>query len=73
MEPNPSQSEGSHVHWPIGYDEADDDGESGENLHRMKGLRPGASSSWSPRFPNDRFVNDFAVTLEEMREAGAVD
>jgi len=64
---------GSHVNWPTGYDEADDDGtEFSENIHRMKGARRGASSSWEVRFPNDKFVASEAVTLEHMRELGAL-
>ncbi len=41
-------------------------------MHRMKGIRRGASSNWDVRLPNDKFVRYEGVTLEEMREAGAV-
>ena len=67
------QPEGSHVHWPPGYDEADEMGtEFGENIHRMKGEARNRSSSWSVRFPNDKFVSDQAVTLDDMKREGAV-
>ena len=69
----PTQPEGSHVHWPPGYDEADVDGtEYGESVHRMRGTGRKRSSSWDVRFPNDEYVLNEAVTLEEMRRDGAV-
>lgn len=68
-----NQPEGSHVHWPLGYDDADDTGsEYAEAIHRMKGRGRGKSSSWNMRLPNDKFVNAFGTTLEEMKAAGAV-
>lgn len=68
-----TQSGGSHVHWPVGYDEANEEGtKESESIHRMNGTRRGASSSWNIRFPNDRFVADEAVTLDHMRELGAL-
>ena len=70
MDDCPAQLHGSHVHWPPGYDDADQEGtDFGAAVHRMKGCRRGASSSWTPRFPNDRFVQEFGVTLEEMQRA----
>ena len=66
------QPEGSHVYWPTGVVAGDDEDEVGRSLHRMKGKRRGASSSWDVRFPHDRFVRDTGVTLEEMREQGAL-
>lgn len=66
------QPEGSHVHWPRGYDEVSSaDDAAMANIHRMSG-DTGPSSSWSVRLPNDRFVRSEAVTLEEMRAEGAV-
>ena len=68
----PPQPEGSHVYWPAGMTAGDDEDDVARALHRMKGLKRGRSSSWDVRFPNDRFVKDEAVTLEQMREAGAI-
>lgn len=65
--------EGSHVHWPSGYDDVDDSNDDAiENINRMRGKARGKSGMWEVRFPNDRYVADEAVTLEQMREAGAV-
>ena len=69
---NLPQPEGSHVHWPISLVGGDYDDEIGLSIHRMKGSHPGASSTWDVRFPNDDWVGDYGVTLEEMQEAGAI-
>lgn len=61
------QAEGSHVDWPEEtiFPTGPESGEEGEEafaaIHRIKDVR----------LPNDRFVGE-AVTLEEMRDAGAV-
>ena len=67
-----AQSEGSHVHWQQGYDQADDGTEAAEAIHRMRGATRKRSSSWDVRFQNDEYVRDEAVTLEQMRREGAV-
>ena len=68
-----NQSAGSHVHWPYGYDEVDvTNDEVSLGIHAMKGTARGKSSSWDIRFPNDKFVASEAVTLEHMRELGAL-
>lgn len=74
-----TQPEGSHVHWPRGYEDVDSWTEThhadllpANSIHHMSGSKRGASSSWSIRFPNDKFVQDEASTLEEMRLKGAV-
>lgn len=62
------QPEGSHVNWPhgVGFPTGPDDGVISDeflaSLHRINGVR----------LPNDEFVRDEAVTLEEMQRAGAV-
>ena len=62
------QPEGSHVHWPsgLGFPTAPgDDGVDAEifaALHRISDVR----------FPNDDYVGSYGVTLEEMRNDGAV-
>jgi hypothetical protein len=68
----PPQLEGSHVHWPNGLVGGDYDDEIELSIHRMKGTRRGASSSWSVRLPNDKWVSEEAVTLEDMQRAGAL-
>lgn len=68
------QSEGSHVHWPPGYNDVSstEDTELARSIHRMKGKSRGRSSHWDVRLPNDEYVRSEGVTLEEMRRDGAV-
>ena len=66
------QSEGSHVHWPLGLVGGDYGDEISDSVHRMKGKRRGRSSKWDVRLPNDEYVRSEGVTLEEMRRDGAV-
>ena len=65
------QPEGSHVHWPPGYDDISDADDASQTIHRMIGIT-GPSSGWSIRLPHDEYVMDEAVTLEEMRRQGAL-
>lgn len=64
---NYRQAEGSHVDWPeeaafpVGPGSGTEGEEVFSTMHRIKPVR----------LPNDRFVGE-AVTLEEMRDAGAV-
>lgn len=68
-----TQPEGSHVHWLASYDDVDEANDGAvANLHRMRGTKRGVSSAWTVRLPNDDFVGDEAVTLEEMQARGAL-